>query len=379
MMRYNNSTTVNSEPNDFWKIIERAAIWAIQATTNGASNERTLLAAIVGPIAEGVFSFRLEDVLYQLELQKKQQEWLRQQEQNKKQLLEKIRAIKIDVPKISLPEPILSEPTKTTMKEEPKITDDKWLDIIDHPAVELIIGKRNSGKSALAFRQLELHKNKLDLYVLKAPENLHKLLPEWIGIKESIEDIPSGSMVLVDEAHMLFSARDSQSADDREISRIVNLARHKGLSLIFVSHEARHIDKNIVSSADVLVFKDMGILQSEFDRPQIRLLAEKAKQAFNHIHGNRKRFNYVYSPNADFEGMLENDLPTFWNNKLSKAYATGLGTAEPRNPKKVTKDEKIRLAKVKAEQGVVYSQIAKELGVSKGTVFNWANGYPYKK
>jgi len=77
--------------------------------------------------------------------------------------------------------------------------------------------------------------------------------------------------------------------------------------------------------------------------------------------------------------MLENDLPTFWNNKLSKAYATGLGTAEPRNPKKVTKDEKIRLAKVKAEQGVVYSQIAKELGVSKGTVFNWANGYPYKK
>ncbi|MFC1998921.1 helicase HerA-like domain-containing protein [Chloroflexota bacterium] len=378
MIRRNYTAVASDGPSSLWEIIERVAMWAIYVKTNGASNEKTLGAALIGPIIEKIFSFRLEDTLYQFESQKKQQVQPQQQEQTRKALIGKINTMRMGAPTIALPVASLAESTQPKVKEGWKVTDSKWLDVIEHPAVVLVVGKRNSGKSALAFRQLELYRNKLGLYVLKAPEHLEKLLPEWIGIKDVLEDIPSGSMVLVDEAHLLFNARDSQSPNNREISRIVNLARHKGLSIIFVTQEARNIDKNIVSAADVLVFKDMGILQSEFDRPQLRALAEKAKQAFNNINGNRNKFSYVYSPNADFEGLLENDLPTFWSNKLSKAYAAGLGSAEPRNPKKVTKEEKIQLARVKAEQGESYSQIAKELGASKGTAFNWINGYPYK-
>ena len=48
-------------------------------------------------------------------------------------------------------------------------------------------------------------------------------------------------------------------------------------SLPCVSQEARQVDKNIARWASVVVFKELGVLQAEFDRSELRKLAEQAK------------------------------------------------------------------------------------------------------
>ena len=73
---------------------------------------------------------------------------------------------------------------------------------------------------------------------------------------------PSGSTVVVDEAYLSFFARDSQSRRSKELTKIINLARQRDLSLIFVAHEARHIDLNVLSGIDTLIMKKPGPLQS---------------------------------------------------------------------------------------------------------------------
>ncbi len=72
--------------------------------------------------------------------------------------------------------------------------------MIEHPAVVLILGKRGSGKSALAYPLLELFRYRVTPYVVGVPLRARKLLPDWIGIAPSLEDVPPNSMALVDEA-----------------------------------------------------------------------------------------------------------------------------------------------------------------------------------
>ena len=65
------------------------------------------------------------------------------------------------------------------------------------------------------------------------------------------------------------------------------------------------------------------MLQPRFDRPELRDIAREAKLAFTTVSGDKRNWSYVYSPNADYIGLLENKVPTFWNQKLSRAFAKG--------------------------------------------------------
>ena len=77
----------------------------------------------------------------------------------------------------------------------------------------------------------------------------------------SFEDLPRGSVAVIDEAYLQFHSRESMAEQGRAISGLVNLSRQRDQTLIFVTQEARQIDRNIASSANVVVFKQPGMLQ----------------------------------------------------------------------------------------------------------------------
>jgi hypothetical protein len=183
---------------------------------------------------------------------------------------------------------------------QPFEADLAWQSKIIHPSVVLILGKRGSGKSALGYRLLELNRYALTPYVLGLPKQGQKLLPDWVGIAQNLDNIVPKSIVLVDEAYLRYHSRESLAASSIEMSRVLNLSRQMEQTLIFVSQEARQVDKNIASSANVMVFKDLGMLQLEFDRPELNRIATQAKQAFEKVKGDRRRWSYVYSPDSDF-------------------------------------------------------------------------------
>jgi len=125
--------------------------------------------------------------------------------------------------------------------------------------------------------------------------------------------------------------------------------------------------------------KNPGLLQPRFDRPEFRNLLLEARQAFQSVKGDVRRWSYVFSQKAEFTGLIEHDLPSFWSSRLSKAFANLEEIAPPKLPKNETREEKVARAKELHKAGWVLSKIANYLGVSKSTAFDWIHGYPYPK
>ena len=104
----------------------------------------------------------------------------------------------IQLPPKSQPEP--APPAASTGQAVlPAVTepDARWRDVLVTPAVALVLGKRGSGKSALAYRLLELFRYRLTPYVVGAPAQAGRLLPDWIGTVPSLEDLPPDCIALV--------------------------------------------------------------------------------------------------------------------------------------------------------------------------------------
>ncbi len=282
-------------------------------------------------------------------------------------LFEAFRSLQGTQPAIGKTPTILPEP------------DSKWRNVITQPSVVLILGKRGSGKSALGYRLLELFRNQLSPYVVGIPEAAARTLPDWIGIAETLEDVPHRAIILLDEAHLAYHSRNSFKQANTGVSRLLNLSRQREQTVIFVTQEARQIDVNIASSANVLVFKEPSMLQFEFERRELRQLAQKATDAFTGLSNTlRKSSSYVHSPDNDFQGLLESELPSFWSNRLSKAFASEASTAPVRKPARPSRNEKQKRAIELSKAGWSLSQIAMDIGVSKATVVNYVKGYPYR-
>lgn len=186
--------------------------------------------------------------------------------------------------------------------------------------IALIFGKRGSGKSALGFRLLENihHKAGRKCFVLGVDER--SKMPEWINPIEKIEDAPQNSAVLVDEGALSFNSRESMSKTNKGLSGILAIARHKNLTVLFITQNTGMIDKNVLKLSDVLLVKQGSLLQLEMERPEIKKFYEKAETSFGKLDGDKRQ--YVYLIDGDFEGALSHTLPSFWTESLSKNQAS---------------------------------------------------------
>ena len=368
-MDYDSGQSIGN--NNFWV---RVALYVGIGCLLKLEGQKLANVAFLIPLAERVFGITLEQVL---------DEWLRQQQEQERQ--ERVRRIlenwevSIKQASFQMNKKIEIIPTLSALDPLVGDKDSRWLKVIIPPSVVLVLGKRGSGKSGLGYRLLELFRYQLTPYVLGIPAEAQKLLPDWIGVAEDLDQIPQGSIVLVDEAYLNYHSRESLKIQNREMSKIINLSRQRNLTLIFITQEARQIDKNIASQANVVIFKELAMLQLRFDRPELSDIAARARLAFNNVSSDKRRWAYVYSPDADFMDLMENALPTFWSAKLSHAFAAGEPVSDGRLPKKMTIEDKKAKAKELRQSGLSYRKIGNILNINEGTAYNYVNDYPYKR
>lgn len=247
-----------------------------------------------------------------------------------------------------------------------------WLKIFCHYPVILILGAKGTGKSCLAFYLVELMRYRGPCYAYRFPEEGKDLLPPWLGILEEIDDAPVGSIVLIDEAYLSFFSRDSQSRENKEITRIINLSRQKKLTLIFVAHESRHLEKNILGASDCLIIKKPAPLQVQLDRSVLRTYLLRAEKVFSGKDASSaKRLAYVAFSPSGFEGTLENGKASFWSEKLSHVFALGHPGTTRKQAQELSKEEKKERAYELYKHHHSFGEISAQLSIGKTTAYRW--------
>jgi len=182
-----------------------------------------------------------------------------------------------------------------------------------------IAGRRGSGKSALGFRLLEnIHaKAKRPCFALGVKQSA---LPSWIKSIEELQQVKNKGVVLVDEGAIAFGSRESMSKKNRVLGDLLAIARHKDLTLLFITQNTGMIDKNVLNLCDTIVLKEGSLLQEKMERSVIRDLYKKANEHISKIPSkDRKPYCYIFD--ADFEGLIKISLPSFWSTKVSKNQA----------------------------------------------------------
>lgn len=181
--------------------------------------------------------------------------------------------------------------------------------------IGIVVGARGSGKSAVALSIMEeLQGNKENYYAMGFKS---KDLPDWIKVVEDIKEIENNSFVVIDEGGILFSSRDSMSDSNKFLSELLFIARHKDLTILFISQNSSNIEVNTLRQADFLILKKSSLLQKDFERKKISDIYTKYSEDFSK-YKNMKGASLIYSD--EFVGFVHNELPTFWSAKVSKGF-----------------------------------------------------------
>jgi len=193
---------------------------------------------------------------------------------------------------------------------------EEWL-LNSKSTVGLIIGARGSGKSALGLRILEnIHaKTKRRVCAIGFRE---ESLPGWVKVVMNVDEIRNGSFVLVDEGGIIFSSRESMSDANKLLSNLLIIARHKDLSILFISQNSANLEVNVIRQADYLMLRKPSLLQKDFERKKIREIYEIAERSFRESRVDAGKATFIYSD--EFQGIAENELPSFWSEGVSKGF-----------------------------------------------------------
>lgn len=188
--------------------------------------------------------------------------------------------------------------------------------LLNESLIVAVAGRRGSGKSVFGFRLLEnIHaKTKRPCFVLGVKQSI---IPEWIQSINSLEEVANRGLVLVDEGAVSFGSRNSMSAKNKKLGELLAVARHKDLTLVFVTQNTGMMDKNVLNLCDTLVFKEGSLLQEKMERSVMKDLYKSANESLKEVSPNDRK-SYCYVVDGDFEGMLQVSLPSFWSSKVSK-------------------------------------------------------------
>lgn len=183
--------------------------------------------------------------------------------------------------------------------------------------IGIILGARGSGKSVLGMKLLENAAGRGRKTVAMGFDEA--TLPKWIRVIQpnEISAVANGSFILVDEGGITFGSRDSMSSANKLLSELLFVSRHKDLSVLFISQNSANLEVNAIRQADYLLLKRPSLLQKDFERKKINEIYEKTREGFGRLR--EKSVFYVYSD--AFVGFASNGLPSFWSERVSKAFA----------------------------------------------------------
>ena len=103
------------------------------------------------------------------------------------------------------------------------------------------------------------------------------------------------------------------------MNAILKLAGQKDLTFIAIVHNTALLNVNVLRMVDVLFIKEPSLLQIETERSILKYHLQLAKDMIKcYPEVERNSLALLYSD--EFRGLVKFELPSFWNEQISKAY-----------------------------------------------------------
>jgi hypothetical protein len=118
--------------------------------------------------------------------------------------------------------------------------------------IVMIIGARDSGKTAEAFWIAEKVHNKYKDYPIYSCSPKMKGLPKWVHTSE-FNDTPNNTFVITDEAGILYAAREHYHKEHILLTKLMAIARHRNQTMLFMTQHPKLADINISRLADIIL------------------------------------------------------------------------------------------------------------------------------
>ncbi len=187
-----------------------------------------------------------------------------------------------------------------------------------------ILGHRGEGKTALAWYLGErAHQARRPVAAYGIVNGARRYLPGWVKHVATVSEVAKlpPAVIVADEAAFIANARRSSSAGNVEWVKLLAVTRHKGHLLLFITQQARQLDVGLVSDADLIILKRPSLLHLRFSRPELRPELEDAFARFEKVRGDTRAWSLIVDYHFGRKGWLENPLPSFWSERLSRAFA----------------------------------------------------------
>ncbi len=143
-------------------------------------------------------------------------------------------------------------------------------------------------------------------------------LPIWIQPITTTDEITNNSIIIIDESGISFSSRSSMSSSSKLLSALLLIARHKDVSVIFITQNSANLEINAIRQADYLLLKPSSLLQKDFERKKIQDIYLQAQSNFDQFKSHIG-LTYIYADS--YRGFVTNTLPSFWSENVSKSFA----------------------------------------------------------
>ena len=201
---------------------------------------------------------------------------------------------------------------KEELKQKSMIEDGRG-QMFEEQANVLVIGKKRSGKTCLAWtllKQFGEHDRNMFVYRYPKPEELEDL-PFEVTNLTSLKQLSNlrNAVILIDESDRQFPTMEK--AVNSQLRGILSLSGQNNICFIFVCHSSYFINRSLFSFIDIKVIKETNDGQWELERPYMKKLYENIV-----VMGHSNFFI-----DCDYHRGLETfEKPDWFTDKLSFAY-----------------------------------------------------------
>lgn len=190
--------------------------------------------------------------------------------------------------------------------------------VIDNITSLAVVGRRNSGKTALAYHVLGHAKKPVYFFRHPKPHIVRALGYHILHNFEQITKL-SDCVVYIDEPQLFIKKYDKKANDG--LLELLSIARQRNVCIVLSSSDTRFITKGLEAYIDVWLVKDIetelvkrGSLVSKIIRKNAIIDADGFTQA-------QAQFLFYSRDYPQWDGQHEFNLPTFWSEAHSKPFS----------------------------------------------------------